>query len=88
MVGLVRQFQPAPPRGRRGARRRRASSPWIGIPPHLLAVAIGISLLSVADAFLTLQLLQRGAAEVNPVMAALVDRSVAAFAALKMALTG
>jgi hypothetical protein len=54
---------------------------------HLLAVAISILLLSVADAFLTLVLLQGGAAEVNPIMAALIYRSVATFAALKMGMT-
>jgi hypothetical protein len=55
---------------------------------HLLAVAIGILLLSVADAFMTLLLLQVGADEVNPIMAALVYRSVAIFTALKMSMTG
>jgi hypothetical protein len=55
---------------------------------HLLAVAIGILLLSVMDAFLTLVLLQGGASEVNPVMAALIYRSVAMFTALKMGMTG
>ena len=55
---------------------------------HLLAVAIGILLLCVADAFLTLVLLQGGAAEVNPIMALLLGRSVAAFAVLKLAMTG
>lgn len=55
---------------------------------HLLAVAIGILLLSVVDAFLTLVLLQGGAAEVNPVMAMLIYRSVTMFAALKIAMTG
>ena len=54
---------------------------------HLLAVAIGILLLSVLDAFLTMLLLQGGANEVNPVMAALIYRSVAMFAALKMGMT-
>jgi len=54
----------------------------------LLAVAIGILLLSVADAFLTLLLLQGGADEVNPIMAALIYRSVATFTALKMGMTG
>jgi len=55
---------------------------------HLLAVAIGILLLSVVDAFLTLMLLQGGGiAEVNPIMAVLIYRSVAVFAALKMAMT-
>jgi hypothetical protein len=54
---------------------------------HLLAVAIIILLLCVGDAFLTLMLLQGGANEVNPVMAALIYRNTAVFAALKMALT-
>jgi len=55
---------------------------------HLLAVAIGILLLNVADAFLTLLLLQGGgAAEVNPLMAVLINHSVAVFAALKIAAT-
>ncbi len=50
-------------------------------------MAIGILLLSVVDAFMTLILLQGGADEVNPIMALVVYRSVAVFAALKMALT-
>ena len=54
---------------------------------HLLAVAVGILLLSVVDAFLTLALLQGGADEVNPIMALFVYRSVAVFTALKMTLT-
>jgi hypothetical protein len=54
---------------------------------HLLAVAIGIVLLCVLDAFLTIALLEGGAYEVNPIMAALIYRSVAAFAALKMGMT-
>jgi len=55
---------------------------------HLLAVALGILLLCVADAFLTLILLQQGAAEVNPFMAVLIYRGVAVFAALKLGITG
>jgi hypothetical protein len=55
---------------------------------HLLAVVVSILLLSVMDAFLTLLLLQDGAAaEVNPIMAVLIYRSVAVFAALKMGVT-
>jgi hypothetical protein len=54
---------------------------------HLLAVSIGILLLCVMDAFLTLELLQRGAVEANPFMAGLVYDHVAMFAALKMAMT-
>jgi len=56
--------------------------------PHLLAVAIGIALLSVLDAFLTMGLLQGGAREANPIMATLIYRSIGAFAALKMIMTG
>ncbi|HKE44656.1 MAG TPA: DUF5658 family protein [Steroidobacteraceae bacterium] len=55
---------------------------------HLLAIAICILLLSFADAFLTLNLLMRGAEEANPFMAALFYHNVAVFTAVKMALTG
>jgi hypothetical protein len=54
---------------------------------HLLATAIGILLLSVTDAFLTLLLLQGGAHEVNPLMAALIYRNVAMFTAMKLGMT-
>jgi hypothetical protein len=56
---------------------------------HLLVIAIAISLMSVADAFLTLILLQGGAAEeANPVMNLVVHGDPVRFAALKMAMTG
>jgi hypothetical protein len=78
------------PRRRRPPRRlsdsRFHSLDWHS--PHLLAVAIGILLLSVADAFMTVTLLSGGAVEVNPIMAAVVYRSVAVFASVKMAMTG
>jgi hypothetical protein len=45
-------------------------------------------LLSAMDAFMTLQLLDRGAIEINPVMAAVIGKSTLTFAATKMALTG
>lgn len=78
------------PRRRRPARRRSDSRfhPMDWYSAHLLAVSVGILLLSAADAFLTGILLLHGADEVNPIMALLVYRSVAAFAALKMAMTG
>lgn len=78
------------PRRRRPARRRNDSRfhPLDWYSPHLLAVSIGILLLSATDAFLTAILLVHGADEVNPLMAVLVYRSVAAFAAFKMAMTG
>jgi hypothetical protein len=55
---------------------------------HLLAVAISILLLSVADAFLTLTLLDAGAQEINPIMALAVNSNATTFAALKMLMTG
>jgi len=55
---------------------------------HLLAVSIGILLLCVGDAVLTLTLMSYGAIEVNPVMAMLVHGSPMVFTALKMAMTG
>jgi Domain of unknown function (DUF5658) len=78
------------PRRRRPTRRLDDSRfhPVDWYSPHLLAVSIGILLLSAADAFLTAFLLLHGADEVNPVMAVLVYRSVAMFAGFKMAMTG
>jgi hypothetical protein len=78
------------PRRRRPSRRRLEqryhSLDWHDA--HLLAVAIGILLLSAADALMTLRLLDVGADEVNPIMAAVVYRSAAVFATVKMTLTG
>jgi hypothetical protein len=78
------------PRRRRPARRLNDSRfhPVDWYSAHLLAVSIGILLFSAADAFLTGILLLHGADEINPIMAVLVYRSVAAFAAFKMAMTG
>lgn len=78
------------PRRRRPARRTNDPRfhPIDWYSAHLLAVSIGILLLSAADAFLTGILLVHGADEVNPIMAALVYRNVAVFAAMKMAMTG
>ena len=78
------------PRRRRPARRLDDSRfhPVDWYSAHLLAVSLGILLLSAADAFLTGILLVHGADEINPVMAALLYRSVATFAAFKMAMTG
>jgi hypothetical protein len=53
-----------------------------------LGVAMLIMLLSVADAMLTLQLMDLGAIEINPVMALFLDSGSPGFAYLKVALTG
>lgn len=56
--------------------------------PWLFFLATGIMLMSSLDAFFTLQLLERGAYEANPVMAAVMERGTTSFTASKMALTG
>jgi Domain of unknown function (DUF5658) len=78
------------PRRRRSPRRLDDSRfhPVDWYSAHLLAVSIGILLLSATDAFFTAILLLNGADEVNPIMAALLYRSIAMFTGLKMAMTG
>ena len=78
------------PRRRRPARRVNDSRfhPIDWYSAHLLGVSVVILLLSATDAFLTSILLLHGADEVNPIMAVLVYRNVATFAAFKMAMTG
>lgn len=56
--------------------------------PWLFFMATGTMLLSTLDAFLTLRLLDRGAIEVNPVMAMMLGHGPLVFAASKMLLTG
>ena len=56
--------------------------------PQWLATAIVILVLSIADALLTLTLLERGASEINPLMEPLVRGSGHGFAGWKLGLTG
>ena len=74
---------------RRGARRSTARSlrdhDWHH--PQWLAVGMLIVLLSCFDAALTLTLLQRGAYEVNPIMAPIVGGSALVFTLVKVGLT-
>ena len=56
--------------------------------PWLFFLSVGVMLLSSMDAFLTLRLIDRGATEINPVMAAIMGQGTLAFAASKMFLTG
>lgn len=75
---------------RRRAHRRGDEHPHRVLDLHearWLAVAMLIMLLSVADAFLTLRLIELGATEANPLMAVLLDDGTAGFAYLKVALT-
>ncbi len=78
-------------RSRRHAKRRESEieplftdwhSPWI------FFLAISIMVMSSIDAFLTLELLERGAYEANPVIAWVMEWGTASFAAIKMAVTG
>jgi hypothetical protein len=78
-------------RSRRHAHRRDDDSEVIFLDwhhPWLFFLSVGTMLLSCADAFLTLQLLQRGMIEANPLMASMLGQGVGLFAAIKMTLTG
>jgi hypothetical protein len=55
--------------------------------PQWLIVAMLIVMLSVTDAFFTLELINRGATEINPLMAPLVAGSGHGFAFWKLSLT-
>jgi hypothetical protein len=78
-------FNPRRRGSRRDGERRVSGLDWHH--PQWLAVAMLIVLFSCADAFLTLMLIDRGAYEVNPLMAPLVGGSALAFAMVKIGLT-
>ncbi len=75
---------------RRATRRLLESQPvysdWHH--PWLFFLAVGTMLLSSIDAFLTLQLLDRGFYEANPVMAGMMGHGTLTFSVAKMMLTG
>ncbi|MCH8059697.1 MAG: hypothetical protein IIA11_04475 [Proteobacteria bacterium] len=56
--------------------------------PWLFFLAVGTMLMSSLDAFMTLQLLDRGMVEINPVMAAVLGQGTTMFAVSKMTMTG
>lgn len=56
--------------------------------PWLFFLATGTMLLSCADAFLTLQLIDLGMFEVNPLMSVVLAQSTLLFTSTKLALTG
>ncbi|MCP5131581.1 MAG: hypothetical protein H6985_18610 [Pseudomonadales bacterium] len=56
--------------------------------PWLFFLALGIMILSCVDAFMTLQLIERGMVEVNPVMAKALGGGAATFAISKILMTG
>ena len=55
--------------------------------PKTLAVILLIILLSITDAYLTLDLINRGAVELNPIMAYYLNHGALAFFAMKYLLT-
>jgi len=78
-------------RSRRHSERRHAAAEPVFTDwhhPWLFFLATGIMVLSSFDAFLTLQLIEQGAFEVNPIMAAMMEHGTGIFAAVKMGLTG
>ena len=78
-------------RSRRHAVRREVDDEVLFLDwhhPWLFFLAVGTMIFSCLDAFMTLQLLDRGMYEANPVMAAILSQGTTAFAVSKMVLTG
>jgi Domain of unknown function (DUF5658) len=78
-------FRPRRRAPRRADERALSAVDWHH--PQWLLIAILIVLLSSADALLTLMLIERGAYELNPLMAPLVGGSARTFALVKVGLT-
>ncbi len=78
-------------RSRRHSHRREEDAEILFLDwhhPWLFFLSVGTMLLSCVDAFMTLELLERGMFEANPVMAAVLEQGTALFATTKMAMTG
>ncbi|ADE14604.1 conserved hypothetical protein [Nitrosococcus halophilus Nc 4] len=87
---LIPRFSYWGRRGRRCQIRRQEDLTGIYLdqyPAHLLWITVVILGLCFMDAILTLSLLQRGAVEINPFMATLMNTSTHLFAGVKMAIT-
>ncbi|MEJ2273669.1 MAG: DUF5658 family protein [Woeseiaceae bacterium] len=77
-------------RSRRHAHRRSEDEDVIFLDwhhPWLFFLATGTMLLSCADAFLTLLLIDLGMIEANPVMSAIMAQGTAVFTSTKLAMT-
>jgi hypothetical protein len=75
---------------RRHAHRRAADYDVVFLDwhhPWLFFLSVGTMLLSCADAFLTLQLIQRGMVEVNPFMQMAMGKGTGMFVGSKLMLT-
>ena len=75
------------PRRRTGRRAGDHESPVDFHDPRLLVPVIAILLLSIADAFLTVTLINHGAYEANPLLAFVLEAHPRSFAVVKMGLT-
>lgn len=78
-------------RSRRHAHRRVVDDDVIFLDwhhPWLFFLATGTMLLSCADAFLTLQLINLGMVELNPLMNVVMAHSTTLFISTKLAMTG
>jgi hypothetical protein len=78
-------------RSRRRTHRRLVDDAVIFLDwhhPWIFFLATGIMLLSCADAFLTLQLVELGMYEANPAMQAVMAQSTLLFTSTKLAMTG
>ena len=78
-------------RSRRRTHRRLVDDAVIFLDwhhPWIFFLATGIMLLSCADAFLTLQLIELGMYEANPAMQAVMAQSTLLFTSTKLAMTG
>ena len=78
-------FHPRRRAGRRVLDQHRPIVDWHS--PDLLFSSVGLIVLCLCDAALTLVLLAHGASEANPVMALIVDGDIERFALVKLALT-
>jgi Domain of unknown function (DUF5658) len=76
------------PRRRVGRRADDHEVPVDFHDPRLLVPAVGLLLLSIVDAFLTVRLMGDGAEEANPLLAFVLSEHPRLFATVKMALTG
>lgn len=77
--------------GGRVGERRLNSKRWDYVdyyPNHLLFCIIAILMLSVLDAYFTLNILARGGEELNWFMLVVIEESVEKFISVKLALTG
>ncbi len=73
----------------RGGRRNSDTPGYVDLyHPYLFIVLLAIIVLSLADAYLTLNALAAGAREVNPVMNIALDWGLVPFVITKLAITG